>query len=210
MGKQESDFRDFLATFESGLHECADATPKGTGRDSADRPDVSTDSSSPFKSAIARLKTTAYGHRLMDEEELSALLETLEAGLGHLTDRMLQHPDGAWTDEHEAIQWAQDPRHECERVFRFWGGMGRILYFFRDQGLSLVVRPINTITFHAASKSNFFQRNTTGAAFISSMPFKMRALSSQIEATRIWRKKVRAIFEKAHSIRLSQEPCLGV
>jgi hypothetical protein len=74
----------------------------------------------------------------------------------------------------------------------------------------LVVRFINMVTYHATSRSNFFQRNTTGAAFISSMPFKMRALSSGIEATRIWRRKVRAIFENAHSIRLSQDPCLGV
>lgn len=74
----------------------------------------------------------------------------------------------------------------------------------------LVDRSVNMLTNHASSRSNFFQRKTTGAAFISSMPFKMRALSSGIEATRIWRRKVRAIFEKAHSIRLSQEPCLGV
>ena len=82
------------------------------------------------------------------------------------------------------------------------------------QGLAqterLVDRSINIVTNHTASRSNFFQRNTTGAAFISSTPFRMRALSSAIEATRIWRRKVRAIFEKAHSIRLSQEPCLGV
>ena len=75
---------------------------------------------------------------------------------------------------------------------------------------ALVDRSVNMLTNHASSRSNFFQRKTTGAAFISSMPFKMRALSSGIEATRIWRRKVRAIFEKAHSIRLSQEPCLGV
>ncbi len=31
-----------------------------------------------------------------------------------------------------------------------------------------------------------------------------------IEATRIWRSKERAIFEKKLSMRLSQEPCLGV
>lgn len=74
----------------------------------------------------------------------------------------------------------------------------------------LVDRSINMITYHMISRSNFFQRNTTGAAFISSMPLRMRALSSWMEATRRWRRKVRAIFEKAHSIRLSQEPCLGV
>jgi len=75
---------------------------------------------------------------------------------------------------------------------------------------ALVDRSINIITNHAISKSNFFQRNTTGAAFISAMPSRIRALSSVTEATRMWPRKVRAIFEKAHSIRLSQEPCLGV
>ncbi len=75
---------------------------------------------------------------------------------------------------------------------------------------TLVDRSINMVTYQASSKSNFFQRNTTGAAFISSIPLRMRALSSGMEVTRIWRRKVRAIFEKAHSIRLSQEPCLGV
>ncbi|QTQ30045.1 Uncharacterized protein pbN1_00525 [Aromatoleum bremense] len=74
----------------------------------------------------------------------------------------------------------------------------------------LVVRSRNMLTNHATSKSNFFHRKTTGVAFISSMPIAMRALSSSTEATRMWRRKVRAIFEKAHSIRLSQEPCLGV
>ena len=75
---------------------------------------------------------------------------------------------------------------------------------------SLAYRSINIITYYATSRSNFFQRKTTGVAFISSIPFRMRALSSWIEATRIWRRKVWAIFEKAHSIKLSQEPCLGV
>ena len=35
-------------------------------------------------------------------------------------------------------------------------------------------------------------------------------LSSAFEATRIWRRTERAIFEKNPSTRLSQEPCLGV
>jgi hypothetical protein len=44
----------------------------------------------------------------------------------------------------------------------------------------------------------------------SAIPLRMRSLSSSTDLTRMWRRKVRAILEKAHSVRLSQEPCLGV
>lgn len=58
-------------------------------------------------------------------------------------------------------------------------------------------------------KSNFFQRDDMGASLNSAMPVSIRSLSSALEVTQIWRRKVRAILEKAYSIRLSQEPCLG-
>ena len=74
----------------------------------------------------------------------------------------------------------------------------------------LVVRSIKTFTFHAMSKSKLRQRNCTGASFISAMPWRMRDFSSAVDATRMWRRNVRAILEKAHSIRFSQEPCFGV
>lgn len=74
----------------------------------------------------------------------------------------------------------------------------------------LVDRSINTDTYQATPRSNLFQRNTTGEALNSAMPFRMRSLSSSVDLTRMCRRKVRAILEKAHSIRLSQEPCLGV
>lgn len=75
---------------------------------------------------------------------------------------------------------------------------------------ALVVSSNKRYTHHARSRSNLFQRRTTGAALISSMPLRMRALSSSLEVTRMWRRKLRAIFENTHSIKLSQEPCLGV
>src|SRR3990167_5886847 len=74
----------------------------------------------------------------------------------------------------------------------------------------LVVRFVKTNTHYATPRSNLFQRNTTGEALNSSIPLRIRVLSSSTEATRMWRRKVLAIFENAHSIRLSQEPCLGV
>ena len=74
----------------------------------------------------------------------------------------------------------------------------------------LVVRFIKIDTYYANPRSNLFQRNTTGAALNSAMPLRIRAFSSSFDLTRMCRRKVRAIFEKAHSIRLSQEPCLGV
>ncbi len=76
--------------------------------------------------------------------------------------------------------------------------------------LHLVVRSIKANTYQTTPRSNLFQRNTTGAALISAMPLRMRCFSSSFEVTRMCRRKVRAIFEKAHSIKLSQEPCLGV
>ena len=74
----------------------------------------------------------------------------------------------------------------------------------------LVDRSGPILTHQTSPRSNLFQRNTTGASLNSAMPWWMRAFSSSIESTRMWRRKVLAIFEKAHSIRLSQEPCLGV
>jgi transposase-like protein len=59
-------------------------------------------------------------------------------------------------------------------------------------------------------KSKLFHWKRTGWAFISSMPLRMRSLSSSSEATRMCRRNERAIFEKADSTRLSQEPCFGV
>jgi putative ABC transport system ATP-binding protein len=73
-----------------------------------------------------------------------------------------------------------------------------------------VDRSIKTNTYQVTPRSNLFQRNTTGEALNSAMPLRMRCLRSSLDLTRMWRRKVRAILEKAHSIRLSQEPCLGV
>ena len=78
------------------------------------------------------------------------------------------------------------------------------------QDPALVVRFTKVDTYQATPRSNLFQRNTTGAALISAMPLRMRCFRSSFDVTRMCRRKVRAIFEKAHSIKLSQEPCLGV
>ena len=74
----------------------------------------------------------------------------------------------------------------------------------------LVFRSIKTNTYQVTPRSNLFQRNTTGDALISAMPLRMRCFRSSLDATRMCRRNVRAILEKAHSIKLSQEPCLGV
>ena len=50
----------------------------------------------------------------------------------------------------------------------------------------------------------------TGCRLTSSMAAMMRSLSSCLEVTRMWRKTERASLEKKPSIKLSQEPCLGV
>ena len=74
----------------------------------------------------------------------------------------------------------------------------------------LVVRSIKTDTYQVTPRSNLFQRNTTGDALISAIPLRMRSFRSSLDVTRMWRRNVRAILEKAHSIKLSHEPCLGV
>jgi len=50
----------------------------------------------------------------------------------------------------------------------------------------------------------------TGCLLMSSMPAMMRSLSSCFEVTRMRRRTERANLEKKPSMRLSQEPCLGV
>ena len=64
----------------------------------------------------------------------------------------------------------------------------------------LLVRSIIVDTYQATPRSNLFQRDTTGEALNSSMPWRMRVLSSSMELTRMWRRNVRAILENAHSI----------
>jgi len=72
------------------------------------------------------------------------------------------------------------------------------------------VRFVNNITYQASSRSHFFQRNGTGASLISAIPLSILSFSSSLEVTRMCRKNERAIFEKAHSTKFSQEPCFGV
>ena len=50
----------------------------------------------------------------------------------------------------------------------------------------------------------------TGYRLTSLMPSMMRSFSSCFDLTRMWRKTERANLEKKPSMRLSQEPCLGV
>ncbi len=50
----------------------------------------------------------------------------------------------------------------------------------------------------------------TGYRLTSLMPSMMRSFSSCFDATRMWRRTERANLEKKPSMRLSQEPCLGV
>src|SRR6516162_558108 len=50
----------------------------------------------------------------------------------------------------------------------------------------------------------------TGWRLTSSIPAMMRFLSSCFDATRMWRRTERANLEKKPSMRLSQEPCVGV
>ena len=65
-------------------------------------------------------------------------------------------------------------------------------------------------SYQVASASLYDQVWMTGWRFTSSMPAIMRCLSSCFEVTRMWRKTDRANLEKKPSMRLSQEPCLGV
>lgn len=80
----------------------------------------------------------------------------------------------------------------------------------KRDGRSLVNRCIKDVTYQAKPRSTLFQRKTTGEALNSTTPLRMRSFSSSIDLTRMWRRNVRAILEKTHSTRLSQEPCLGV
>ena len=50
----------------------------------------------------------------------------------------------------------------------------------------------------------------TGWRLTSLIPAIMRSLSSCFDVTRMWRRTERANLEKKPSMRLSQEPCLGV
>jgi len=108
--------------------------------------------------------------------------------------------------------------HGADSVFsdgmiQQFSSAGRILHLSTSDIFHLcylVHRFIKTFTDQTARRSNAFQRWTVGAALISAIPSRMRALSSALDLTRICLKKVCAIFPKSVSTRLSQEPCLGV
>ena len=61
----------------------------------------------------------------------------------------------------------------------------QLLLFLNFSNHSLVVRSIKTVTHQTTPRSNLFQRNTTGEALISSMPFMIRAFSSSMEHTHV-------------------------
>ena len=102
-------------------------------------------------------------------------------------------------------------KHYLEKSLALFGLQGeRTARTLRAKLSTLVVRSIKTNTYQVTPRSNLFQRNTTGDALISAMPLRMRCFRSSFDVTRMCRRNVRAILEKAHSIKLSQEPCLGV
>ena len=76
----------------------------------------------------------------------------------------------------------------------------------------IVHRFIEMGTHHngTSNVSNFRHRCTTGAPLISAIPFRMRSFNSSQEATRIPRRKVRAIFPNRVSTKFSHEPWVGV
>jgi hypothetical protein len=79
-----------------------------------------------------------------------------------------------YIDHHDAAyRWAENRKVTINPVT---GAM---------QMVTLVVRSTKILTNYITPRSHFFQRKTTGAAFISSMPFKMRVFSSATELTRI-------------------------
>ena len=119
---------------------------------------------------------------------------------------------------HDACRWVNDLPYDYNTNM-----VDSMLIFTEKKGIcltkhgaiarlaeELVYRFVNSITFYISPKSNFFQRNGTGASLISAIPLSILSLSSTFDATRMCLRNVRAIFEKAHSIRFSQEPCLGV
>ena len=68
---------------------------------------------------------------------MASVLTGLEADLNERVNSMQSRPDSPWLDNHPTVAWCKAPHHKLEREFRFWGELGEILYFFRDQGLSL-------------------------------------------------------------------------
>src|SRR5437870_3641216 len=81
---------------------------------------------------------------------------------------------------------------------------------YRFASRVLVYRFIKVFTDQVVRRSNFFQRCTTGAAFISLIPSRILSRSSALDFTRICLKNVCAILPNRVSTKLSQEPCLGV
>ena len=61
----------------------------------------------------------------------------------------------------------------------------RIGYSGETVAKILVVRFINSITYQVSSRSNFFQRNGTGASLISAIPLSIRSFNSSLEVTRM-------------------------
>ena len=170
---------------------------------------------------VDKLDTTVrHQQMLMGElEAIAALVKTereaswsLVYRLFRLASRLMGFDYVHGSKCHTAIYW-QTPAQNLNSVV-FEGGDIMQDYYDKQNAIavrrSLVFRSININTYYAIPMSNLFHRNTTGSWFISSIPLRMRALSSSSDATRIWRRNVRAIFENAHSMRFSQEPCLGV
>src|ERR1017187_9728895 len=99
-------------------------------------------------------------------------------------------PAGQWAQNEFAFAQLGDPRRSKRLVYRF----------------------IETGTYYRgfSNASNFRHQWTTGATLISAIPLRTRSFNSSQEATRIPRRKVRAIFPNKVSTKFSHDPCVGV
>lgn len=87
--------------------------------------------------AFFRLKATAYGQALVADQDLASVLTGLEEALGKQVEPLRNIAGPFWSNDHPTIVWHAAPHHKLEREFRYWGELGQILYFFREQGLSI-------------------------------------------------------------------------
>lgn len=123
----DSEYREFLKAYDSGLNEIADAKAQHE-KNCPERNELARHTAA---SALSSLKETSYGRALYSEASLRLTLTSFETKLSNLAQELLylENPDEPRTERH----WVDNPAFRLEREHSYYGEMGKILHYFRDR-----------------------------------------------------------------------------
>lgn len=122
----DDDYPQFLLAYNDGL-ACIDELRDKGGSES---PKFEANLMRRCTEFTSRLRSTSFGERLYWEPVLSERLIRFEVVMPLLIERMRKAK--VEVSEQEFL-WVSSPTFRLERAFRYYGGMGKILHYHRDE-----------------------------------------------------------------------------